>query len=75
MKTGRIIAIACYNCQGKGHIARHCRKPRKLLGKPGFIKERNGVAITRELIKCRLEMKTGRITMILLVIIAKEKCT
>jgi len=34
--------IICYNCQGKGHIARYCRKPKKRLGKPGLIKERNG---------------------------------
>jgi hypothetical protein len=34
--------INCYNCQGKWHIARHCKKRKKLLGKPGLIKERNG---------------------------------
>jgi len=31
-----------YNCQGRGHIARHCRKPRKRIGKPGLINDRNG---------------------------------
>jgi len=34
--------ITCYNCQGKGHIARHCKKPNKRWEKPGLIKERNG---------------------------------
>jgi len=33
--------ITCYICQGKGHIARHCRKPRKNFKKQGLIKERN----------------------------------
>jgi len=34
--------VACYNCQGKGHIARHCRKTRKHFERQGLIKERNG---------------------------------
>jgi hypothetical protein len=34
--------ITCYNCQGKGHRARHCRKSKKRWGKRGLIKERNG---------------------------------
>ena len=34
--------IICYNCQGKGHIAKHCRKPKKRLERQGLIKERNG---------------------------------
>jgi hypothetical protein len=33
--------IICYNCQGKGHVARHCRKPKKRLGKPGLVNERD----------------------------------
>jgi len=41
IKTERISDITCYNFQGNGHIARHCRKPKKLLGKQGLIKERN----------------------------------
>ena len=34
--------VICYNCQGKGHMARHCRKPKKRLGKPGSVNERDG---------------------------------
>jgi len=34
--------ITCYNCQGKGHIVRNCRKPRKRVERQGLIKERNG---------------------------------
>lgn len=34
--------VICYNCQGKGHVARHCRKPKKRLGKPGLVNERDG---------------------------------
>ena len=34
--------ITCYNCQGKGHIAKHCRKPKKRFEIQGLIKERNG---------------------------------
>ena len=33
--------ITCYNCQGKGHMAKHCRKPKKRLERQGLIKERN----------------------------------
>lgn len=34
--------MACYNCQGKQHMAKHCRKPKKRLERQGLIKERNG---------------------------------
>jgi len=34
--------VTCYNCQGKGHIARHCRKPRKNFERQGLIKEGHG---------------------------------
>ena len=34
--------ITCYNCQGRGHMAKHCRKPMKRLEKQGLIMERNG---------------------------------
>jgi len=34
--------ITCYNCQGKGHMARHCRKPKKRFERQGPIKERQG---------------------------------
>ena len=33
---------ACYNCQGRGHMAKHCKKPKKCLQRQGLIKERNG---------------------------------
>jgi len=35
------IVVTCYNCQGKGHIARQCRKPRKPFERQGLIKEGN----------------------------------
>jgi len=34
--------IACYNCRGKEHMAKHCTKPKKHLERQGLIKERNG---------------------------------
>jgi len=34
--------FTCYICQGKGHIARHYRKPRKNFERQGLIKEENG---------------------------------
>jgi len=34
--------ITCYNCQGKVHIAKHCRKPKKRFERQALIKERNG---------------------------------
>ena len=34
--------ISCYNCQGRGHMAKHCRKPKKRLKRRGLIKERIG---------------------------------
>jgi len=34
--------IISYNCQGKGHKARHCRKPKKRFERQGLIKGRNG---------------------------------
>jgi hypothetical protein len=34
--------MICYNCEGKGHMARHCRKPKRHLDKPGLNKERTG---------------------------------
>ena len=40
--------VTCYNCEGKGHIARHCRKPKKRFERKGLIKERNGNSNTRE---------------------------
>ena len=27
--------VTCYNCQGKGHIARNCRNPKESFGKTG----------------------------------------
>ena len=36
------IDVTCYNCQGQGHIARHCRKPRKHFERHRLIKEGNG---------------------------------
>jgi len=33
--------VTCYKCQGKGHIARYCRKPRKNFERQGLIKEGN----------------------------------
>jgi hypothetical protein len=29
--------ITCYNCQGKRHMAKHCRKPKKRLERQGLI--------------------------------------
>jgi hypothetical protein len=34
--------ITCYDCQGRGHMAKHCRKPNKHLERHVLIKERNG---------------------------------
>jgi hypothetical protein len=34
--------ITCYNCQRRGHMAKHRRKFKKLLERQGLIKERNG---------------------------------
>ena len=34
--------ITCYNCQGKGHMAKYCRQPKKRLERQGLIKERSG---------------------------------
>jgi hypothetical protein len=36
-KCGDMI---CYNCQGKGQMARHCRKSKRHLDKPGLNKEK-----------------------------------
>jgi hypothetical protein len=30
--------ITCYNCQGRGHMAKHCRKPKKRLERQGLMK-------------------------------------
>jgi hypothetical protein len=32
--------ITCFNCQGRGHMARQCRKPKKRLDGMGFGKDR-----------------------------------
>ena len=34
--------ITCYNCQGRRHMAKHCRRPKKRLERPGLAKDRNG---------------------------------
>ena len=34
--------LICYNCQGRGHMARHCRKPKRRIDKQVFSKEENG---------------------------------
>jgi cellular nucleic acid-binding protein len=34
--------VICYNCQGKGHWARHCRKPKKRVDKKVFVREGSG---------------------------------
>jgi hypothetical protein len=34
--------MICYNCQGRGHMGRHCRKPKRHLDKQGLSKERIG---------------------------------
>jgi hypothetical protein len=33
--------MICYNCQGRGHIARHCRKPKERIDKQVFRKDEN----------------------------------
>jgi hypothetical protein len=38
-KGGELI---CYNCQGRGHMARNCRKPKRYFDRPGLHKERTG---------------------------------
>jgi len=39
---GKSSELICYNCQGKGHMARHCRKPKKRVDKQVVRKEENG---------------------------------
>jgi hypothetical protein len=34
--------ITCYNFQGRGHMGKHCRKPKKHLERQWLIKERHG---------------------------------
>jgi hypothetical protein len=41
-KKKKTSDITCYNLQEKGHIARHCRKPKKRFERQGLIKEING---------------------------------
>lgn len=33
--------ITCYNCQGKRHVAKQCRKPNKYIERQGVSRERN----------------------------------
>jgi hypothetical protein len=39
---GKSNEVICYNCQGKGHIARNRRKPKRHFDKPGLYKDRTG---------------------------------
>lgn len=32
--------VTCFNCQGRGHMAKHCEKPKKRFERPGFNKDR-----------------------------------
>jgi hypothetical protein len=32
--------ITCYNCQGRAHMAQHCKKPKKKIEGPGLANQR-----------------------------------
>jgi hypothetical protein len=38
--------ITCYNCHGRGHMAKHCRKPKEHLERRELIKERSGKRVS-----------------------------
>jgi len=53
--------MVCYNCQGRGHMARHCRKSKGHLDKPGLSKDRTGSS-NRSGNKLRLSESSSRPT-------------